>query len=919
MPEDSNRVSTLGDIAYYLSNIDPEQSLEFAKKTIDLAKKINDPPGIVNGYYKCSLAYMTMGNFDQAIHYGNLALAQTIKIKDTTRMTFAHNLLGVIYSRISNTEKSIHHLFNSAKLSELDGDEMNAAYAYNNIGEIYYNNLDDARAREYYLEAKRILENSGEAEMLVTVYNNLGQVAETPGEKKSYLLKAIEIGESLAYSNGLAYAYSSLAGHYWSLEGNRDTAYYLYGKAIDFARNTGDHFILLNLLIDRGGLASELSQMAESEALLAEALEIATENNQTQQIQEALQYQAENFYKQGNFKAAYESMWKSASLRDTLYNAEMAEKLADANTKFETEQKNAQISAQQLKISQQENVRNRLLLFGILTILILSGVFQWYYNKQKRKKREAEVALELKHNESQNLKKLDLMKSHFFTNIAHELRTPLTLILGPLENAKDLTQEKHLQEDLDLAHRNGQRLLSLVDEILDLSKLEAGKLEVIYSDIDLSNTLKRILYSFESLAKIRNVHLNFNDHLEQNLVVKTDLKKLEKIVSNIVSNAIKHTLPEGMITVTLTKISSDAHSAKFEIAISDTGTGIHQEDLPHIFNRYFQSTKANKLNQGGTGVGLALTKEYTELLGGEIYVDSKMGEGSCFKIILPFEVSGTGVIPEDDKRDSETLKPIVAPLVYNEGEKPIVLVVEDHPEMNEYIQSILKDKYHCIRAYDGVEALQILQKQRIDIVTSDVMMPRMDGFQLREAVNRIDKLKDMPFVLLTARSLEQDKIKGLKLGIDDYITKPFNAIEFKTRLNNLLQNKLQRESWRQEEGIEVLTKDDPADIKLLNKIKEAIYANLDQPDFKIRDLARQTGYGERQLRRVIKKMTGYTPVEMILEIRLQKARQLLEEGRHFTVSEVRYQVGIESASYFSRKYTQRFGKNPKEVIDTIFS
>ncbi|MEO0338362.1 MAG: response regulator [Bacteroidota bacterium] len=350
----------------------------------------------------------------------------------------------------------------------------------------------------------------------------------------------------------------------------------------------------------------------------------------------------------------------------------------------------------------------------------------------------------------------------------------------------------------------------------------------------------------------------------------------------------------------------------------DGGLGIPEEDIPHLFDRFYQAQGQGEQLYGGTGIGLALAKELTQLHNGTIEVQSKVGMGSTFKINLPIEkvwaVEQSPIAEEVIEVKNPYQKANYQPILLN-GEKPKILIVEDNVEMNRFLQDMLSNYFYCYSALDGQQGLQVLNKHSVDLIISDVMMPNMDGFTFREKVMEQNQWKNLPFILLTARIEEEDKMKGLQMGVNDYITKPFSTPELIARVHNLLNNKVER----QKAQVLVDTpgeEKNPADQKLLQEIESIILANIDEVDFKVTDLAHEIGYSQRQLSRILKKQIGLSPVEMILEIRLQKAHQLILEQRYLSVSEVRYEVGIDSASYFSKKFVERFGISPSQLLKT---
>lgn len=513
------------------------------------------------------------------------------------------------------------------------------------------------------------------------------------------------------------------------------------------------------------------------------------------------------------------------------------------------------------------------------------------------------------------LQALNATKSRFFTNISHELKTPLTLVLAPLENALGLTQNQSLRENLKLAQSNSQKLLKLVNEILDLSKLENNKLKLHQKEVQLMKLINRLFFAFKLLATSKNIQLKLAYQLPTNLWVKIDIEKFEKILDNLISNALKFSNNGGIVTLGVLSKGKE----QFLITIHNTGKGIALADLPQIFNRYYQGQTATATFQKGTGIGLALAKELTRLFKGQLTVSSQPKEGTTFYLILPLEE----VVPKTKKLATAEIVELKSPTMVGNTlsqtlfqDKPKILIVEDHREMSRFLVRILSPHYHCTTARDGLVALQKLEQERFDLITSDVMMPKMDGFTLLKKIHEREVFCHTPVIMLTAQYLEADKLQGFQLGVDDYITKPFSTQELIARIENLLQNKQERTNWQQMQNTNVLEKNDlppTAEQGLLQKAKTLVFQNLSNTKYRVGDLAKEMHYSQRQLERIIKKLTGLSPVNFIKEIRLQKARQLLENRQFTNVSEVGFEVGFMDSGYFSKVYQKRFGKRPSEV------
>ncbi|MBK7406937.1 MAG: response regulator [Saprospirales bacterium] len=509
--------------------------------------------------------------------------------------------------------------------------------------------------------------------------------------------------------------------------------------------------------------------------------------------------------------------------------------------------------------------------------------------------------------QAEQLQELDQLKSRFFANISHELRTPLTLILGPLESV--LKRNRLENRDftyLKLMQQNGELLLKRIDELLQLSRIEAKKVAVKPVPVTLYDFLKRMLAGFEGGANLKQVSLLFDFQTDRDLKVLLDTDKVEKIVTNYLSNAIKFTLKEGEIGLTVTRQAN-----QLQIAVRDTGIGIPPEDLEHVFDRFFQSSNND---QHGTGIGLSLCRELAQLMDGKVWVESAQGQGSTFYLELP--------LIETFEKEASSPTPPVAP-VEAEGSvalqpesnkgygKYSILVVEDNASLRDYISLILAD-YHVLTAEHGARALEILRTESsIDLILSDIMMPVMDGLELLETVKGDDELCHTPMIMLTAKQSLDTKLQALRIGVDDYMVKPFKEDELLARVANLLRNRANQPA-SSSESEDAPTKVSPADLRWLEEIEQHILKNLGSRSFNLSRLADDMLMSTRRLQQKIKAITGLTPKQYQREIQLEQARRLLESGAFQTVAEVSYKVGFEDPHYFSTLFQQRYGKKPSE-------
>ncbi|MEM9686408.1 MAG: response regulator, partial [Bacteroidota bacterium] len=595
-----------------------------------------------------------------------------------------------------------------------------------------------------------------------------------------------------------------------------------------------------------------------------------------------------------------------------------------------------------LRVNKPFYLKNGFILSVVLALgLLIYGIFRWRLQSLKIAKIRLQEIVKQRTREIQQqkdeiendkntieqqaikLRELDSAKSRFFANISHELRTPLTLILGHLQAT---LREKYgklgqqIRRNLEVSHSNSRRLLSMIEEILMLSKMEAGKLELHNKPVNLYKLIDRLCESFRPYIEAK--HIRFSRHIAigRDSIVLLDEKKFEKIVSNLLSNAIKFTEAGDSISVSaaeLTAVKGEKNKETLvKFTVRDSGSGIHPKDLPRIFDRFYQGGDKDTPIEGGTGIGLALSRELAELLGGSLSAESRLGQGSVFTFAFPKRE--TSVLPEE-KRIATTdppMSPKVRPEKQNNtpagvrgDQTPVILLVEDHPEMRSFIRRQIAEDYRVLEAADGVEALEVLKKHRIDLILSDVMMPRMDGFQLLSMLRSDPATETIPVIMLTARAAREDRLHALTIGVDDYLTKPFDEEELMARIRYSLRNALKRQRWSArlpEEEKEVIT----ADKQFLTKAETVVIKALSDHQYSVMDMAEALNMSQRQLSRKIRAATGLSPLQFIREIRLQKARMLLEGKEKETVAEVMYAVGFQKSDYFARVYRKRFGRLP---------
>jgi signal transduction histidine kinase/ligand-binding sensor domain-containing protein/AraC-like DNA-binding protein len=555
-------------------------------------------------------------------------------------------------------------------------------------------------------------------------------------------------------------------------------------------------------------------------------------------------------------------------------------------------------------------------------ILFIAGIvfFTWKVQLRRIKIRNEYAMSRF---EAQKLMEVDVIKSRFFTNISHEFRTPLTLIMGPAKHLLDEIKDDRIKSELRLINKHANKLLDLVNQLLDISKVESGSMKLHAVPRNIVSFVKALLLSFSSYADRKRISLEFSSSDEE-ITIYMDNDKLERIIINILSNAFKFT-PEGG-TVSL-KLKKDGNEIK--IIISDSGIGIPAGKISKIFDRFYQADASHTRKQEGTGIGLALTKELIGLCKGRIEVESEEGKGSTFTITLPSgkdhlkpeEIFEAGIESDCDaftinSFDDDLKTDRIDISLLQEDSRHLVLIVEDNTDVRKYIKDNLVNEFRIIEAADGEEGwCKSVDSSlgEVDLVISDVMMPKMDGFELCNKLKTDERTSHIPVILLTAKAAMEDKLEGFGLGADEYLMKPFDHDELRGRVRNLIEQRKRLHEHFRHTGIFELenTGITSIDKGFLQKMFVIINKNLSDPKFGVESLSDSLCISRSVLHRKIVALTGESPGDLIRRIRMQKASQLIEQ-RFGNISEIALEVGFSNPSQFSRSFHNQFGITPSE-------
>jgi signal transduction histidine kinase/DNA-binding response OmpR family regulator/uncharacterized protein (DUF934 family) len=799
----------------------------------------------------------------EAVSYYDSSLnAATVK-RQWGYASSALSSLGTLYSYNSKPEMALSYYNRALVLEKKHGRETRLGGIYSNIGICYSKMANYSLSDQYSDSAVWIKEKFGSIRSLVIDYGNLVLRASSRTRNfpraELYLKKLEGIEASITdpeYRSFIAYAKST---------------YYL---------ETND------------------LQPAWKYALVA--YQLARDN----QLGEDLSNAYENIIKcslaRKDFESAYLYLSEQNALNDSINKIDQEKTLLELETRYGTEKKEAE-NLRLLQINAQQATLNRVLGTSGGSLAVLLVALGYIYYRQNKQKRVIEA-------QSAELRQLNDMKSEFFASISHELRTPLTLAKGNIETT---VREKHLMAEdehkLNNARRNLTQLSEMIDDLLDLSKLELGRYNLKLQPVLIRQFLSRTVSSFQSLSEDKKIALIFEDKLNGDRYAQIDTRQFGKVVNNLIYNAFKFSSENDTITIVLQE-----REGMLKVTVSDKGIGIPPKDLPHIFDRFYQGD--NKVEEQGSGLGLAIAKEITVMHGGTLEAKSIERVGTELILSLPLTEAKDEVTHAEQVFDltdavGEKLRAFSV-------EKPALLVVEDNRQMQEYLREILAKYFSVTVKSNGIECMTWLKENSPVLIISDVMMPEMDGFELLSALKQSAEYRNIPVILLTAKSGYDDRLKGLRLGVDDYITKPFDQDELLIKSVNLVNNLQNRIKWTREIGAETMKMEpfSQADELLVSALEEYIKGRISDPKISVAELANLVSMSERQLYRRLAGINGMSPAQLIMEVRLQYARTLLLNGGIVKLSQLAMEVGIGTPAYLSKMFYERFGKRPTEFI-----
>lgn len=945
---DTTRAQTLKKIAWHYYFSEPAKAPAYALQMIEVSERSGYVKGVWDGHNIMGVIYCTSQRYDSAIVWLTKALSLPNDKKYYSERLYSLQWMATAYQRKGYFEKAHVYGRMQLKTAKLSNDPVKLSKAYKNVAGLFYDRGQYEQALTHYLKADSLMDeaiNIDRGEIL----QNIGQiyhVLENLTLEKKYLSDALAVYEKLNDDYGMSVVSISLGN--MELQGkNYKKAEAHFLDAISFFDHYNDDKILGNIYRLLGTTYFHLTDYKKSLAHYEKAIgkmdgnagdqdliycyrgmgnvyialsdypkALAALNTATQKAQalgdlsssaDILQSFTALYHKKGDYKTAFETQQRYQSLADSVSKIKSSKVIAEAEARHQNEKKQQQIAllAAQNQLQQQEKDEQRtLFIMAIAGALMLTVIFYVLFIAKQKANRK--------------LKALDELKSRFFANISHEFRTPLTLISGPVENrlrSRELDSTE--RAEFEMIGRNSQQLLTLVDQLLDLSRIESGSMVLRIENGNIAVLLKTLASSFRYLASSKHIAytISVSDSVQDGWY---DRDVLQKIVTNLLSNAFKYTPEEGEIV-----LAAETIARKLVITVSNSGEGIREQDKERIFDRFYQVNGS----AGGIGIGLALLKELVDLTGGALEVTSTPGQLTTFRVTLAVEKenypnavvrenlsSSPGPDLQSTPLRSETTRTNGAAVLSDAPDAlPILLVVEDNTDVRTYIKSILHKEYQILEAADGHEGITLALEHVPDLIISDVMMPDTDGLALCRQLKTDERTSHIPIILLTAKAGAEHALTGFETGADDYITKPFSSDLLIVRIRKLIEL---RRKLHERYSQEVVLK--PKDIVLpstdklfLEKVQQILDKYLSDADFNMETFAFEVGMSRMQLHRKLKGLTGLSASAFIRSHRLSMAAELLARA-DANISEIGYSVGFSDPSYFAKCFRETFHCTPTE-------
>lgn len=885
-------------------------------------------------FNKAKTLYQLNKKLDSAFYYAKNSLLFYEKIKNDSLSLKSNELLIFITSKVHQDKNEYYLKQLEERVSQIENKKL-LSNVFMNLGKHFYTIQNDNLAMKYRLKANDINTQSDiKNREVVSNLTGIAQILIFSKEisnsrnfdrAEKYVLKAIKIAEEIENDTAKGAAYEKYA-HLKSIQENFSLAKKYLSKSLKASKNAKDtlressvylsfamiqdaekrkdsaefYFKKRVEILDNSSLKKELAVAhlnigyfyIEKNRLddAIKHLEIAQSmfqqkvDNRNELEIATLKNLAKAYYKTNQSDKAYETLTLANKIKDSTTIANNDAQVLELETKYETEKKEQEIKL--LSVENKLEKKQKYIYISITTIVLLFGLFLFFGYRNKIKTAE-------------KINELNKLKSRFFANISHEFRTPLTLIKSPVQSLQNEISNENQLEKLKLIDKNSDRMLELVNQLLELSKIDTGNLKLILKKENLKIALYSIIESFVFQAKEAKISFSHSlPNTNENHFFDKDV--IEKIITNLLSNAFKYTTQDERID-----FRSVVENNILKIIVTNSGSDLKQEDLPKLFERFYQKNDSKQ----GTGIGLALVKELVNLYQGKL--ETKLeNKHLSFIVWLPLDKENSNAIKIDNSNEKEQEK--ITNTAVN-TELPILLIVDDNKDIREILKSIFIENYTIIEAENGEIGLTLSQKEIPDCIISDVMMPKMDGFEFTKAIKTNELTSFIPVILLTAKTSVETHLEALKNTADAFLTKPFNnEIVKETVSQQIAERKKLQERYSKElvlKPTEIIV--DSYDEKFINKLQTILDKNLSNPDFTAENFATEANLSRMQLHRKLKTLFGVSATEFIRNERIKIAHDLLKNSKT-TISEVAYSVGFNEVTYFSKCFKDFYKITPSE-------
>lgn len=855
--------------------------------------------------------------FAEAINTHTKGFDIASQLCDTAEIVYALNNIGTNYRRMSMLEDATTFHYRALRYceeysdKETYGAKKNRVVSLNGIGNISLRLGDYETADSVFRAALHGEQELGSALGQAINYANLGAIFEHNDQLDSawvYFRKSMYMNNKAKSDLGISLCHGYF-GELYEKENKLDSAIIEYNQAFAM-KDKIDAWHWLNSCLSLAHLYNKQGNLSQAQQLLDQAEKVALESRSRDHSASIYALLSQINEKTGNAQKALDYYKKSCAYNDSIVSEKNLMQIQNERVQYEYHRRQHEIETLQSNYNQEKNAKS-IFLWSMLAIVILSVtvvILLLYTLRMKKKRHHA-------------LQQISDIRTSFFTNITHEFRTPLTAIIGigdELAKIDNNDNPEKVSKMGSMVSRQGKNLLLLINQILDIQKMKTVANVQEYKHGDIAGYIHTIIECVRKLAQRKHITMLFSPvHPKIEMDFIPDY--INKIVTNLVANAIKFTPENGRIYIT-----ADVHDDKLILRVADNGRGIAREEIPHIFDAFYQGQ--NGKLEAGTGIGLSLTRQLVEAMNGEIAIHSAENEGSVFIVTLPIKQGNT-------QWEGVTANAIDSNLLHDDGEftvsgtedadindtKPVILVVEDNNDILTYIGSVINDA-HIKYAHDGLEGLEIATDIIPDVIITDIMMPEMNGFEMCRKIRQSEILNHIPVIAITAKSTEKDKIEGIKAGINSYIYKPFNADELNATITTTLNHRrLIQENFIKNHAGETIESNaasnmSRADQAFINKVIGIIYNKMSQQDVNPTEVASALCISVKQLSRKISAITGVSLGKYILQVRMNKAQKLFDSNKGYSVADVAHLCGYEENSNFTRAFKQVYGITPSQYL-----